>query len=142
MREPASIRLVRRLEWSDTDRSGHWHHTTAFRLAEAAESALIEELGLLGPLYEEAGCTVPRVHLEADFRQPVRYRDTVVTELAVAGVGSSSARFVATISVDGTACAEVRFVVVLRDRSGRPAEWPDEWRRLLTTGGPQGTVAG
>jgi acyl-CoA thioester hydrolase len=140
--EPASIRLVRRLEWSDTDRSGHWHHTAAFRLAEAAESALLERLGLLGPLYEEAGFTVPRVHLEADFRVPVHYRDTVVTELSVAEVGRTSVSFTAALSVDTTACADVRCVVVLRDGAGRPTEWPGEWRALLTAAGPQGTVAG
>lgn len=142
MGEPASIRFVRRLEWSDTDRSGHWHHTAAFRLVEAAESALLERLGLLGPLYDEAGWTVPRVHLDADFRVPVRYRDTVVTELSVTAIGCSSASFTAGISVHGTACAEVRCVVVLRDGSGRPTEWPAEWRALLTTAGPQGMVAG
>jgi acyl-CoA thioesterase FadM len=140
--EPASIRLVRRLEWCDTDRSGHWHHTAAFRLAEAAESALLERLGLLGPLYEEAGCTVPRVHLEADFRVPVRYRDTVVTDLAVAALGRTSASFVATISVEETTCAEVRVTVVLRDGAGHTVPWPDDWRALLTTAGPQGTAHG
>jgi acyl-CoA thioesterase FadM len=130
---PASIRFVRRLEWSDTDRSGHWHHTAAFRLTEAAESALLEKLGLLGALYDEAGFTMPRVHLEADFRRPVHYRDTVVTELAVAEVGRTSAALTAAISADGTTCAVVRAVIVLRDGSGRPVEWPDEWRRLLLT---------
>ncbi|HVW35249.1 MAG TPA: hotdog domain-containing protein, partial [Acidimicrobiia bacterium] len=115
MGEPASIRLVRRLEWADTDRSGHWHHTTAFRLTEAAESALLEQLGLLDVLYDETGFTVPRVHLEADFHRPVHYRDTVVTELAVAEVGRTSARFAVRIGVNGAVCAEVGAVIVLRD---------------------------
>jgi acyl-CoA thioesterase FadM len=85
---------------------------------------------------------LPRVHLEADFRRPVRFRDRVETELAVTELGRTSARVTAGITVDGTACAEVRVVIVLRDASGRPTEWPDEWRHRLTSAGPQGTVAG
>ena len=30
----ASIRIQRRIEWSDTDASGHWHNTAAFRMIE------------------------------------------------------------------------------------------------------------
>jgi hypothetical protein len=48
---PASVRIQRRIEWSDTDASGAYHNTAAFRLMEAAETTLVERLGLVGDIY-------------------------------------------------------------------------------------------
>src|SRR5262245_40158851 len=39
MSEPASLRIQRRIEWTDTDASGAWHNSAAFNLMESAEVA-------------------------------------------------------------------------------------------------------
>src|SRR5688500_12812436 len=83
---PASIMVQRRIEWPDTDASGVYHNTAAFRFIEVAETALLERLGLLDDVYAR----LPRVHIEADFLRALRFRDVVDIELAVAGVGKSS----------------------------------------------------
>ena len=49
--DPASIRIQRRIDWSDTDASGAWHNTAAFRLLEAAETSLMDRLGFLEDVY-------------------------------------------------------------------------------------------
>jgi hypothetical protein len=51
MSEPASITIQRRIEWSDTDASGHWHNVAAFRMLEWAETALLDRLGLVDNVY-------------------------------------------------------------------------------------------
>jgi len=43
----ASIVVPQRIEWADTDASGHYHYIAAFRLYEAAANALMDRLGLL-----------------------------------------------------------------------------------------------
>src|SRR5207247_4665598 len=45
--EAASIVVQRRIEWSDTDASGAWHNSAAFRFLEVAETALLDSLGIL-----------------------------------------------------------------------------------------------
>src|SRR6266542_2123060 len=67
-RGPASIRLQRRIEWWDTDASGNYHNTAAFRLLESAETLLLGRLGLLHDVYGR----LPRARLEADFRRGAR----------------------------------------------------------------------
>jgi 4-hydroxybenzoyl-CoA thioesterase len=55
---------------------------------------------------------MPIVHLEADFRAPLRYGDTLRVETACAKLGNSSATFVHEMKNGESLCAVVRHVVV------------------------------
>jgi YbgC/YbaW family acyl-CoA thioester hydrolase len=131
---PASIVVQRRIEWPDTDASTNYHNTAAFRFIEVAETALLERLGFLDDVYGR----LPRVHIEADFLRALRFRDVVDIQLTVAAVGASSITYViemrcgAEIVVRGTAVA-----ALLSKAGGRPVPWPEEYRKLLLTAGPQ-----
>src|SRR5437773_3581278 len=83
---PASIVVQRRIEWPDTDASGMYHNTAAFRFIEVAETALLDRLGFVHQIYGRH----PRVHIEADFLKPLRFRDLVDIHLTVSRVGRSS----------------------------------------------------
>src|SRR3989442_13608551 len=83
---PAGIVVQRRIEWPDTDASGMYHNTAAFRFIEMAETALLERLGLVHEIYGRH----PRAHIEADFLLPLHIREMVDAELTVAKVGGRS----------------------------------------------------
>jgi acyl-CoA thioesterase FadM len=101
-----------------------------------AESALLDCLGLLEGR-DVRQINMPRVHVEADFRLPCRFRDLVAITVGVEDVGTTSVTYRADIQKAGQLCVEARVVAVLQDASGRPMGWPEEWRRLLSSGGPQ-----
>jgi YbgC/YbaW family acyl-CoA thioester hydrolase len=131
---PASIRVQRRIEWPDTDASGNFHNTAAFRLIEVAEMALLERLGLI---HEVAG-RLPRVHIQANFHLPLRLRDLVDISLRIGRVGRSSLIYEFEMATDGRVAVDGKVVTVLLDRFlGTPVLWPEEFRRLLETAGPQ-----
>lgn len=131
---PASIHLQRRIEWWDTDASGNYHNTAAWRLFETAESLLLGRLGLLHDVYTR----LPRVHAEADFRRPLLFHQLVDVHLAVAALGRSSIRYSMRIERDGETCVELGVVaVLLAEARGATVEWPDAHRELLLTAGPQ-----
>jgi YbgC/YbaW family acyl-CoA thioester hydrolase len=130
----ASIVVQRRIEWSDTDASGAWHNSAAFRFLEVAETALLDRLGILGDVYGR----LPRVHVEADFLRPLWHRDLVDISVRVAEVGRTSVAYDIEISQGGAPCARARSVAVLLDGAGgKPVEWPSEYRHLLQAAGPQ-----
>jgi len=130
---PASIRLQRRIEWWDTDASGNYHNTAAFRLLESAETLLLGRLGLLHYVYGR----LPRARLEADFRAPLQFHDLVDVDLEVVSVGRSSITYRMTISRDGVLCVEAKAVaILLAEARGEPVEWPADHRRLLLGSGP------
>ena len=130
----ARITVQRRIEWSDTDASGYWHNTAAFRWIEVAETALLQQLWIMEEIYGR----MPRVRISAEFRKGLRHKDLVDIELAIAAIGRSSVTYAFRMTSDGNVAAEGTAVAVLLDRAGgRPVPWPDEYRRLLLESGPQ-----
>ena len=129
--EPASIVIQRRIEWSDTDASGHYHNTAAFRMFEWAETALLDALGILDEVYG----FLPRAHISADFKAALDHRDLVDVELKVLSIGRSSISYGIEISRGDTLCVEARIVAVLVAPDGRPRDWADSHRKLLLTAG-------
>src|SRR5262245_51829752 len=131
---PAAIVVQRRIEWPDTDASGTYHNTAAFRLFEVAETALLERLGVLADVYGR----LPRAHLEADFLAPLVFRDLVDVHLQVAAVGRTSITYAFEMTKGGEFAVRGRAVaVLLSEARGTPVPWPDDLRRLLLTSGPQ-----
>ena len=130
----ASIRVQRRIEWSDTDASGAYHNSAVFAFMEAAEAALLERLGLVEEIYGRH----PRVRIEADFLRPLWFRDLVDVTLSVAEVGRTSVAYDVEMARAGDPCVRGRLVAVLLDRiGGTPVPWSDEHRRMLLGSGPQ-----
>lgn len=132
-KSPASIMIQRRIEWSDTDASGHYHNTAAFRMIEWAETALLERLGLLEDIYGH----LPRVHISIDFKSLLDFRDLVDISLAIADVGTSSLTYDFKIERAGELCVRAEVVTVLLDAEGFKRPWSDRHRKLLLESGSQ-----
>ncbi|HEX2296200.1 MAG TPA: thioesterase family protein [Actinomycetota bacterium] len=130
---PASLRIQRRIEWSDTDASGLWHNTAAFRMVEWAETALLERLGILDDVYAH----LPRARIEVDFHLPLAFRDLVDATISVVRVGTSSLTYDFTIDRGGERCVTMKVVTALVDSGGGRRTWPESHRRLLTEAGAQ-----
>ena len=131
---PASITVQRRIEWPDTDASGLYHNTAAFRFIEVAETALLERLGFLHDVYGR----LPRAHVEADFDRPLRFRDIVDIALTIAAVGRSAVTYEFEMRTGGEIAVRGKATAVLLDGETREAvPWPEDYRRLLLTAGPQ-----
>jgi acyl-CoA thioesterase FadM len=129
--EPASILVQRRVEWSDTDASGHHHFTAVLRWVEEAESLLHERLGI-------ADTTVgrnPRVHLEVDFARILLAGVVVDVQLAVTRVGRSSVTYDFVVLTDGERAASGSIVAVLVSAAGTAEPWPPQARERLAEGG-------
>lgn len=131
--KPASLRIQRRIEWSDTDASGRWHNTAAFRMVEWAETALLERLGIVGEVYGH----LPRVRVEADFHRALDFRDLVDATITVRSVGTTSLTYDFTIDRAGERCVTMTVVVALLDPGGGTRPWSGKHRKLLTESGAQ-----
>jgi acyl-CoA thioesterase FadM len=130
----ARIVVQRRIEWSDTDASGHWHNTAGFRLIEVAETALLERLGILDDVYDH----LPRVHIDASFPKALQFRDIIDCSIEVVKVGSSSITYAFEIRRGDDVCMTADVSAVLLGPDRRPQAWSVEHRALLLEAGPQG----
>ena len=78
------FKIIRRVEFSDTDLAGIVHFANFFRYMEAAEHAFFRSLGL--SIHMEIGGRVigwPRVRVECDYKSPLRFEDEVEVRLTV-----------------------------------------------------------
>jgi acyl-CoA thioesterase FadM len=130
----ASIRILRRIEWIDTDAAGIYHWTTVFRLAESAEAALHTSLGIEDRTF---GGT-PRVAVTCEFRRSLRFNDLVEVRLEVLDVGRASIRYGFDVQGPDGLAAQGTLTACLVDRQERRAvAWPADLRRLLSEAGEQ-----
>jgi 4-hydroxybenzoyl-CoA thioesterase len=101
---------------------------------EAVETFFQDLEGGYAALIQKRRIGLPIVHLEADFRAPLRYGDRLRIETRCEKLGTTSATFVHEISNadGGNLAATVRHVVVavLLD-TFRPCPIPDDVRRTL-----------
>jgi acyl-CoA thioester hydrolase len=117
----------RRVAWVDTDAGGRIHFTAAFRYAEAAETGLMREAGLL----EDWG-DYPRRHVEAEFRKVLRFEDDLEVRLRVDRLGTTSITYAWEIAKDGDVYVQGMHTVVHVDGAGRPEPLPDKVRAALS----------
>ncbi|MEU9165171.1 thioesterase family protein [Streptomyces sp. NPDC048424] len=131
---PPSVIVERRVEWTDTDAAGHYHHSTVVRWVEAAEAVLLHRLGL-AHLF---GST-PRVHFEADYRARLWFGEAVRTELTVTKVGSASLHYAFTVRGEqGVEAATGRMVIAhSAAHATGSTPWPADVRERLDAAGPQ-----
>lgn len=128
---PARITVQRKVEWSDTDGTGHHHFTAVLRWVEQAETVLHERLGIADTTL--GNC--PRVNLNLNFTRPIYFREVVDVNLVVAHVGTSSVGYDFELRLHDEVAAEGRVVAVFTDAAGSSTPWPPGVRRALLEAG-------
>ena len=79
------FKIVRRVEFSETDMAGIVHYSNFFKYMETAEHAFFRSLGYsIVTRNIEPPVGWPRVHAECDYKQPLRFEDEVEVQLLVA----------------------------------------------------------
>jgi acyl-CoA thioester hydrolase len=79
-----------RVRFVDTDFSTRIHYSALFRHFEIAETEFLRSLGVGYAHWFERGYSLPRVHVEADYLEPLRFDDEMDIEVRIARVGESS----------------------------------------------------
>ena len=77
-------KVVRRVEFVETDMAGIMHYSNFFRFMETAEHGFYRSLGFSVILsHYNPPLGFPRVHAECDFKRPLRFEDLVEVHLLV-----------------------------------------------------------
>jgi acyl-CoA thioester hydrolase len=89
------FKVIRRVEFSDTDMAGIMHYSNFFRFMETAEHAFFRSLGfsiVMGKVDPPLGW--PRVRAECDFKAPLFFEDEVEIQLLVSEKRSKSLSYI------------------------------------------------
>lgn len=142
---PQAFRHRRMVEFVDTDMAGIMHFSAFFRFMEAAEHALIRNLGLSvfgleDPDGGDAVVSFPRVGAKCDYKSPARCEDQLDIDVTVARIGKSSVTYGFTFTCDGEELAVGEMTSVccrLHDgQKPEPITVPDAVAELLRKHAP------
>jgi len=121
-----------RVNWIDTDASGRIHYTAALRYFETAEHGLMRTLFGVGGGPGNRDFSLPRVHVEADYKLALRYPDEFTCSARVEKIGRSSASYAYEIrTLQGEVAIVGRIVVVSTDMLGNKTPLPADFRAAL-----------
>jgi YbgC/YbaW family acyl-CoA thioester hydrolase len=120
------FKVVRRVEFSETDMAGIVHYSNFFRYMETAEHGFFRSLGFSVVMRQfETPMGWPRVHAECDYRQPLHFEDEVEIHMLVSEKKSKSLSYIFKFSkLNGPAPVEVArgsltVVCVTKDAHGK-----------------------
>ncbi|MFG3289097.1 acyl-CoA thioesterase [Streptomyces sp. NPDC048179] len=117
--------------WSDTDASGRFHHTAAYRWAENTEHAFYRSV-----MPDIDIGRFPRRATAAAYERPLRAGDSYTVRLDVEHVGNTSIAYTWTVVGPSGVCVHGEHTIVHVDAEGRPAPVPAPLReRLAATAG-------
>ncbi len=122
------FRVMRRIEFADTDASGRAHFAAVLRHVEAAEHECLRQAGV--PVDDREGAW-PRVRIECEYLRPLSFGEEITVVLRLSPTGMSSLAWEFAVESGGTAAARGSIITVLVDVDGRPREVPREWRQRL-----------
>lgn len=118
-------RIVRRVEFSETDMAGIVHYSNFFRYMEAAEHAFFRSIGFsVVTRNVDPPVGWPRVHAECEYRRPIRFEDEIEVQMYVTKKKSKSLTYGFWFrKLDGEGKADVAHgsvtVVCVRHENGR-----------------------
>ncbi|MGW3588068.1 acyl-CoA thioesterase [Streptomyces fungicidicus] len=116
--------------WSDTDASGRFHHTAAYRWAENTEHAFYRSV-----LPDADIGRFPRRATAASYHRPLMAGDEYTVELELEHIGNSSLAYTWTVTGPAGVCVHGEHTVVHVDAGGRPAPVPPALRERFATAG-------
>ena len=89
------FKLVRRVEFSETDMVGIVHYSNFFRYMESAEHGFFRSLGFSVVTRQvDPPLGWPRVHAQCDYKQPLHFEDEVEIHMLVSEKKSKSLSYV------------------------------------------------
>jgi YbgC/YbaW family acyl-CoA thioester hydrolase len=89
------FKVVRRVEFSETDMAGIVHYSNFFRYMETAEHGFFRSLGFSVVMRQfETPMGWPRVHAECDYRHPLHFEDEVEIHMLVSDKKSKSLSYI------------------------------------------------
>jgi acyl-CoA thioester hydrolase len=74
--------------FGDTDCSGWLHFPQIFRPVEEAEHTYLKQQGIM--VFDRSQGGWPRVHVDCDFKQPLRFGDEIEVHLFIERIGAAS----------------------------------------------------
>jgi 4-hydroxybenzoyl-CoA thioesterase len=108
----APFKFTRSVRWDELDAAGFVYFPRVVALAHEAMERMFEAASPRGySTMVSSGLGLPCVHVETDFRAPLRFGDVAEVEAVVKKLGRSSVELEVNVRREGVDCARIGYVV-------------------------------
>ncbi len=138
----SEFKIVRRVEFSETDMAGIMHFSNYFKFMEFAEHAFMRSLGLsVAPKVYDPPIGWPRVAASCEYKRPLKFDDEVEVHLKVASKSEKAVTYEFTFRKTGEKeeCARGSVTVVcctIRDGKMQATFMPKEYSEKIEAAQP------
>ena len=122
-------KYTRRVQFADTDLAGIVHFSKILCYVEEAEHYVMQELSV--PAADKSG-GFPKVHVDCDYRSPLRFGENAEIQMQLDKVGERSLTWKFTVRVAELISAEGSLVTVYVNKLGKSEVIPAPYRASLT----------
>ncbi len=119
----------RRVQFADTDLAGIVHFSKILCYVEEAEHFVMQELSV-PPVAKLGG--FPKVHVDCDYRSPLRFGDDVEIQIQLENIGARSLTWNFTVRVADLISAEGSMVTVYVTSMGKSEVIPSVYKDALS----------
>lgn len=129
----APFRFQRPVRWEELDAAGFVYFPRVVAFAHEALERMFEAASPRGyAAMIDTGLGLPCVHVETDFRAPLRFGDVAEVCAVVKKLGRSSVELELDVRRDGVDCARIRYVVACTDlRAPKAVALPGSARAMF-----------
>ena len=121
-----------RVYYEDTDLAGIVYYANYLKFIERARSEMVRVAGIDQTVMKAEGQVFAVARLEADYRAPARFDDTLIVETSVTKTTPARLTFQQVITRQSTLIFEAKVVLVCLGKDGRPTRLPPQITKLAT----------
>lgn len=121
-----------RVYYEDTDLAGIVYYANYLKFIERARSEMVRVAGIDQTVMKAAGQVFAVARLEADYRAPARFDDTLIVETSVTKTTPARLTLQQVITRQSTLIFEAKVVLVCLGKDGRPTRLPPQITKLAT----------
>jgi acyl-CoA thioester hydrolase len=118
--------IEKKIYYHDTDAGGVVYYSNYFKYMEEARTEYLRKAGIDVADYMAKGTLFAVVHLEADYKRPARYGDTIKVSSKIESVGNASIHFVQEIKKGDTLLTTAKVVLACIDTNMKARRVPED----------------
>jgi len=118
--------IEKKIYYHDTDAGGVVYYSNYFKYMEEARSEQLRSIGVDVADYMAKGTLFAVVHLEADYKKPARYGDTITVSSRIESIGNASMHFMQEIKKGDILLTAAKVVLACIDTNMKARRVPED----------------
>jgi acyl-CoA thioester hydrolase len=129
--------IEKKIYYHDTDAGRVVYYSNYLKYMEEARTEYLRKIGIDVAKYMADGVLFAVVHLEADYKSPARYDDTIKITAKIESIGNASIHFAQEVARGGTLLVNAKVILACINNNMRAQRVPEELKEKYEKSRPK-----